>query len=188
MIIMNRFSLIFILSTFLSCLCSAQTLQGIEVYQISALKGQQIYYASHIKAAHMKSSKLMDDEDRAAVFAAMGKTGIAMPRLPEPYIDNECNVQPSKINIQTFKDKNGEVIQMAKIEYKGGEDSYIVTRNENDDTINCILISEGVVQVYTIHLNVTFPDGSKLVTMQTTRNRALGVSTMCVSGKATLLK
>ena len=166
----------------------AQTLEKTEIYEISALKGQQIYYASHIKASHMKSAKLMDDEDRAAVFGAMGKTGIAMPRLPEPYIDNECNVQPSKINIQTFKDKNGEVLQMAKIEYKGGEDSYIVTRNENDDTINCILISEGVVQVYTIHLNVTFPDGSKLVTMQTTRNRALGVSTMCVSGKDTRLK
>lgn len=185
---MNKFLSFFILITFLPCLCFAQTLQGIEVYEISALKGQQIYYASHIKASHIKSSKLMDDEDRAAVLGAMGKTGIAMPRLPDPYIDNECNVQPSKINIQTFKDKNGEVLQIAKIEYKGGEDSYIVTRSENDDTINCILLGEGVVQVYTIHLNVTFPDGSKLITMQTTRNRALGVSTMCVSGKATRLK
>ena len=183
---MNYLSLFLILFFQLSAF--AQTLEKTEIYELSALKGQQIYYASHIKAAHMKSSKLMDDEDRAAVLGAMGKTGIAMPRLSEPYIDNECNVQPSKINIQTFKGKNGEVFQMAKIEYKGGEDSYIVTRNENDDTINCILISEGVVQVYTIHLNVTFPDGSKLITMQTTRNRALGVSTMCVSGKATRLK
>lgn len=164
----------------------AQTVQSIEVYEISALRGQQTYYASHIKAAHMKSSKLMDDEDRAAVLAAMGKTGIAMPRLPTPYVDDECRMQESKITVITYKNAAGEVDYVARNQYNGGEDTLIVFQNE--DAINCMLVAEGVIQIYTIHRNVTFPDGAKLVTSQTTRNRPLGVSTMNLSGKATRVK
>jgi hypothetical protein len=58
----------------------------------------------------------------------------------------------------------------------------------SEDAINCLLAAEGVIQLYTIHLNVTFPEGEKLVTMQTTRNRPLGVSTITVTGKAKRIK
>jgi hypothetical protein len=162
----------------------AQSVQGIEVYELSALRGQQIFYASHIKPEHMKNSKLIDDEDRAAFTAAIGKTGIAMPRLPTPIVDNECRVQDSKMKIITIKDKDGQLSQIAKLEHNAGQDDYIVFKG--DDTIRCLLIDEGVTQIYTIHLNVTFPDGAKLVTLQTTRNRPLGVSTLTTNGKAVL--
>jgi hypothetical protein len=164
----------------------AQTVQSIEVYEISAMKGQQIYYASHIKAAHMKSSKLMDDEDRAAVMGAMGNTGIAMPRFSTPYVDDECRMQECKMTVIAYKNAAGETDYVAKNKYNGGEDNLIVFQNE--DVINCVYVGEGVIQIYTIHKNVTFPDGAKLVTSQTTRNRPLGVSTMNVSGKATRVK
>jgi hypothetical protein len=178
--------LLTIITTLFASICSAQTVQGVEVYEISAMRGQQIYYASHIKAEHMKSAKLMDDEDRAALLGAIGKTGIAMPRLTAPYVDAECRMQESKITIIYYKDKDGEPGCIAKNEYNGGEDKLLVTQNE--DAITCMLIGEGVTQIYTIHKNVTFPDGAKLITSQTTRNRPLGVSTMNLSGKATRVK
>ena len=90
------------------------------------------------------------------------------------------------IRVLTIKDKDGSLNYSAQNEHKGGKDELIVIRN--DDSINCMLIGEGVVQFYTIHLNVTFPEGEKLVTMQTTRNRPLGVSTTTVSGKAKRIK
>ena len=166
-----------------SSIGTAQTVQGVEVYEISEVKGQQVYYASHIKSEHMKDSNLIDDEDRAALRGAIGKTGIAMPRLSTPYVDDNCRVQKSRITITTLLDKKGEQIEIGKNEYNNGEDPLMVIRN--DDTITCILMSEGVSQIYTIHKNVTFPDGAKLVTAQTTRNRPLGVSTVSASGKAT---
>jgi len=160
----------------------AQTLQKAEVYEISEMTGQQIYYASHLKPEALKDSKKIDDEDRAALMGAIGKTGIAMPRLKQPHIDSEVKMQPSKLTVLTAKMDDGEVKTIGRLEYKGGQDNYIVI--ENEDTLTCMLIAEGVVQVYTIHRNVTFPDGEKLITSMTTRNRPLGVTTICVSGKA----
>ncbi len=160
----------------------AQTLQKAEVYEISEMTGQQIYYASHLKPEALKDSKKIDDEDRAALVGAIGKTGIAMPRLKQPHIDSEVKMQSSKLTVLTAKMDDGEVKTVGRLEYKGGQDNYIVI--ETEDTLTCMLIAEGVVQVYTIHRNVTFPDGEKLVTSMTTRNRPLGVTTICVSGKA----
>lgn len=164
----------------------AQTLQKAEIYEISEMTGQQIYYASHLKPEALKDSKKIDDEDRAALLGAMGKTGIAMPRLKQPHIDSEVKMQPSKLTVLTAKMDDGEVKTIGRLEYKGGQDNYMVM--ETEDTITCILIAEGVVQVYTIHRNVTFPDGEKLITCMTTRNRPLGVTTICVNGKAKRVK
>jgi hypothetical protein len=178
-----RFYTVLVFLFAVSSISIAQTVQGVEVYEISEVKGQQVYYASHIKSEHMKDSNLIDDEDRAALRGAIGKTGIAMPRLSTPYVDDNCRVQKSRIIITTLLDKKGEQIEIGKNEYNNGEDPLMIIRN--DDTITCILMTEGVSQIYTIHKNVTFPDGAKLVTAQTTRNRPLGVSTVSASGKAT---
>jgi len=156
------------------------------VYEISELRGSQIYYASHIKPEAMSDSKKIDNEDRAALLGAIGKTGIAMPRLKVPHVDESTRVQESVLKLVTINDDDGSKTDLAQNEYKGGKDNMMVFKK--DDTITCLLMDEGVMQVYTIHLNVTFPGGEKLVTMQTTRNRPLGVSTTSVSGKAKRIK
>ena len=156
------------------------------VYEISELRGAQIYYASHIKPEAMSDPKKIDDEDRAALMGAIGKTGIAMPRLKIPHVDDSTRVQESVLKLVTINDDDGSKTELAQNEYKGGKDNMMVFKK--DDTITCLLMGDGVMQVYTIHLNVTFPDGEKLVTMQTTRNRPLGVSTINVSGKAKRIK
>ncbi len=156
------------------------------VYEISELRGSQIYYASHIKPEAMSDTKKIDDEDRAALLGAVGKTGIAMPRLKVPLVDESTRVQESVLKLVTIKDDDGSTTELAQNEHKGGKDNMMMFKKE--DTITCLLMSDGVMQVYTIHLNVTFPGGEKLVTMQTTRNRPLGVSTMNVSGKAKRIK
>ena len=156
------------------------------VYEISELRGAQIYFASHIKPEAMKDPKKIDDEDRAALMGAIGKSGIAMPRLKVPHVDESTRVQESVLRLVTIKEDDGSKTEIAQNEYKGGKDNMLAFKNE--DSISCVLMSEGVMQIYTIHLNVTFPEGEKLVTMQTTRNRPLGVSTMTVSGKAKRIK
>ena len=181
-----KYILTAIVATLLAAICSAQTVQGVEVYEISVMRGQQTFYASHFKEEHMKNPKLIDDEDRSAMMAAVGKSGIAMPRFTKPFVDNECRMQESKITLIYYKDKDGESGCIAKNEYNGGEDKLQVSQIE--DAVTCMLIDEGVTQIYTIHKNVTFPDGAKLVTLQTTRNRPMGVSTLSVSGKATRVK
>jgi hypothetical protein len=156
------------------------------VYEISELRGAQIYYASHIKPEAMSDPKKIDDEDRAALIGAIGKTGIAMPRLKIPHIDETTRVQESVLKLVTITEDDGSKSELAQNEYKGGKDNMMMFKKV--DTITCLLMSEGVMQIYTIHLNVTFPDGEKLVTMQTTRNRPLGVSTITASGKAKRIK
>lgn len=156
------------------------------VYEISELRGAQIYYASHIKPEAMSDPKKIDNEDRAALMGAIGKTGIAMPRLKVPHVDDSARVQESVLKLVTINEDDGSKTELAQNEYKGGKDNMMIIKNE--DTITCLLMSEGVMQIYTIHLNVTFPEGEKLVTMQTTRNRPLGVSTMNLSGKAKRIK
>jgi len=175
-----------IITLLIGSICSAQTVQGVEVYEISAMRGQQVFYASHFKEEHMKNPKLIDDEDRSAMMVAVGKSGIAMPRFNKPFVDSECRMQESKITLIYYKDKDGEAGCIAKNEYNGGEDKLLVSQIE--DVITCMLIDEGVTQIYTIHKNVTFPDGAKLVTLQTTRNRPMGVSTLSISGKAIRVK
>ena len=64
----------------------SQAVQSVEVYEISQLKGQQIYYASHIKSEHMKDSSKIDNQERLAMLSAVGKTGISMPLFKEPYV------------------------------------------------------------------------------------------------------
>ena len=86
----------------------------------------------------------------------------------------------------TAKSDDGETRSVANIEHRGGSDRYIV--DKTGDTITLLLLNEGVTQVYTIHKNVTFPDNSNLITCTTTRNRALGVTTITVSGRATQTK
>jgi hypothetical protein len=156
------------------------------VYEISELRGSQIYFASHIKPEAMSDPKKIDDEDRAALMGAIGKTGIAMPRLKVPHVDESTRVQESVLKLVTITEDDGSKTEFAQNEYKGGKDNMMMLKKE--DTITCLLMSDGVMQIYTIHLNVTFPGGEKLVTMQTTRNRPLGVSTMNVSGKAKRIK
>jgi hypothetical protein len=156
------------------------------VYELSEMRGSQTYYASHIKPEGLKDSKKIDDEDRAALLGAIGKSGIAMPRLKIPHVDDSTNVQGSLLRLISLKDDDGSVTELAQNEHKGGKDEMMVFRSE--DSITCLLMSEGVLQVYVIHLNVTFPGGEKLLTMQTTRNRPLGVSTISVSGKAKRIK
>lgn len=175
-----------LLCIFSPVLILAQSLENVEIFDISDMTGSQIYYASHIKVEAMKDSKKVDAEDRAALLGAVGKTGVAMPRFRVPYSDDNTTVKGCTIRVLTIKDKDGSLNYSAQNEHKGGKDELIVIRN--DDSINCMLIAEGVVQLYTIHLNVTFPEGEKLVTMQTTRNRPLGVSTTTVSGKAKRIK
>ncbi len=170
----------------LPCSALAASADVTAVYEISELKGTQIYYASHIKAEAMKDSKKIDDEDRAALLGAIGKSGIAMPRLKTPHVDDSTTVQGSVLTLVTVKEDDGSKMEIAQHEYKGGKDNMLLFKNE--DSISCMLIGEGVMQIYTIHLNVTFPDGEKLVTMQTTRNRPLGVSTITASGKAKRVK
>jgi hypothetical protein len=180
---MNKLAL---LSFFLPSLLFARSVDVTAVYELSELRGSQIYFASHIKPEALKDSTKLDAEDRAALMGAIGKKGIAMPRLKTPYVNESSKVQTSVLSLITVKEDNGTVSDVAQNEYKDGKDNMMVFRN--DDTITCLIMSEGVIQVYTIHLNVTFPDGEKLVTMQTTRNRPLGVSTMTFSGKAKLIK
>ncbi len=160
----------------------AGSAQVTAVYELSEMRGSQIYFASHIKPEAMKDPKKIDDEDRAALLGAIGKTGIAMPRLKIPHVDESTRVQESVLKLVTITEDDGSKTEIAQNEYKGGKDNMMVFKK--DDTITCLLMDDGVMQVYTIHLNVTFPDGEKLLTMQTTRNRPLGVSTMNVSGKA----
>jgi hypothetical protein len=101
-------------------------------------------------------------------------------------VDDSARVQESVLKLVTINEDDGSKTELAQNEYKGGKDNMMIIKNE--DTITCLLMSEGVMQIYTIHLNVTFPEGEKLVTMQTTRNRPLGVSTMNLSGKAKRIK
>ena len=175
-----------LLCIFSPVLVLAQSLENVEIYDISEMSGSQVYYASHIKVEAMKDSKKVDAEDRAALIGAIGKTGVAMPRFRVPYSDNNTIVKGCTMRILTIKDKDGSLNYSAQNEHKGGKDELVVIRN--DDAINCMLIAEGVIQLYTIHLNVTFPEGEKLVTMQTTRNRPLGVSPTTVTGKAKRIK
>lgn len=163
----------------------AQKVQSVAVYELSELTGSQVYFASHIKPESLKATK-MDDEDQAALNGAIGKPGIAMPRIKTPYVRDNTKLQAGIIRLVTIKQDNGEVIEVGQNEYQDGKDTLVVLRQ--DDTITCLMIAAGVTQIYTIHLNVTFPDGEKLVTMHTTRNRPLGVSTMTLSGKAKLIK
>jgi len=163
----------------------AQKVQSIAVYELSELAGTQTYFASHIKPESLKAMK-MDDEDRAALNGAVGKPGIAMPRLKTPHVSDDAKVQAGVIRLVTVKQEDGDVIEVGENEYQDGKDSLAVFRQE--DTITCLMISAGVTQIYTIHLNVTFPGGEKLVTMHTTRNRPLGLSTMTLSGKARRIK
>jgi hypothetical protein len=163
----------------------AQKVQNTTVYELSEMSGQQVYFAGHIKAESMKATR-MDDEDRAAFNGAIGKSGIAMPRFKTPFIRDETKVQAGIIRLITIKQENGELIEVGQNVYQDGKDNLVVFRQ--DDTITCLMVAEGVTQIYTIHLNVTFPEGEKLVTMHTTRNRPLGLSTMTLSGKARLIK
>lgn len=178
-----RYLQLFLLSP---VLLLAQSVENLEIFEISDMVGSQVYYASHIKVEGMKDSKKVDAEDRAALLGALGKTGIAMPRFKTPYVEDNTTVKGCKMSVATIKGKDGELNYVAQNEHKGGKDELMVIRN--DDAINCLLVAEGVVQLYTIHLNVTFPEGEKLVTMQTTRNRPLGVSTITVTGKAKRVK
>jgi hypothetical protein len=134
----------------------------------------------------MKDIKRIDDQDRAALMAAIGKVGVPMPLLPEPVVSHDTRVKGSILSIMTLRHKDGSDEALASNEYKGGKDTLAVVKS--GEAIICTLLGEGVMQVYTIHLNVTFPNGEKLLTMQTTRNRPLGVSTMSVSGRAKLLR
>jgi len=168
------------------CAVFAASADTTAVYEISELRGTQIYYASHIKPEAMSDPKKIDNEDRAALMGAIGKTGIAMPRLKVPHVDDSTRVQESVLKLVTINEDDGSKTELAQNEYNGGKDNMMVFKK--DDTITCLLMGDGVMQVYTIHLNVTFPDGEKLITMQTTRNRPLGVSTMSVSGKAKRIK
>lgn len=175
----------------LFCVLSAfpllgQTIQRYEVYELSQMTGQQVVYASHIKPEALKDPKKIDSEDRAALLGAIGKTGIAMPRLKQPVVENDATMSPAKLTIITAKMDNGEVSTVARLEYKDGKDDLVVF--DEPDTITCMLMGEGVMQVYTIHRNVTFPEGEKLVTCITTRNRPLGVTSMSLSGKAKRVK
>jgi hypothetical protein len=163
-----------------------EPIEEIEVYQLTEMLGYQSYFASHIKPEGMKDSKKIDDQDRAALMGAIGKTGFPIPLLPEPLVSHDTRVQGSILSVMTLRYKDGSVEALASNEYKGGKDTLAVFKS--GDAIICTLLGEGVMQVYTIHLNVTFPDGDKLLTMQTTRNRPLGVSTMSVSGRARLLR
>lgn len=176
----------FLLSCLVPCLVHAASADITAVYEISELRGSQIYYASHIKPEAMSDPKKIDNEDRAALMGAIGKTGIAMPRLKVPHVDDSTRVQESVLKLVTINEDDGSKTELAQNEYKGGKDNMMIFKKE--DTITCLLMGDGVMQIYTIHLNVTFPDGEKLVTMQTTRNRPLGVSTMNVSGKAKRIK
>ncbi len=177
---MKYFSLLFVPMALL-----AQKVQSVTVYELSELTGSQVYFASHIKQESLKATS-MDDEDRAALQGAIGKPGIAMPRFKTPFVRDETKVQAGIIRLITIKQDDGEVIEVGQNEYQDGKDTLVVLRQ--DDTITCMMIAAGVTQIYTIHLNVTFPDGEKLVTMHTTRNRPFGVSTMTVSGKAKRIK
>lgn len=159
-----------------------QQQEVLEIYEVTELTGAQIYYASHMKLEALKDSKKIDDEDRAAIMGAIGKSGIAMPRLKVPHIDSTARVQNSVLRVISVKDQNGRDREFGENEYEGGKDEMILLKMS--DTVNFVLASDGVFSQYTIHLNVTFPNGEKLVTMQTTRNRPLGVSTTTVSGKA----
>lgn len=165
---------------------SAEALQKVEVYEIGELTGQQVYYASHIKPEALKDPKKVDDEDRAALIGAIGKTGIAMPLLQQPHVSADATVSSSKLTITTSTMDDGQVKRLARLDHKQGKDDLIFF--DGVDTITCLLLAEGVTQIYTIHRNVHFPDGEWLVTMQTTRNRPLGVSTLTVSGKAKRIK
>jgi len=163
-----------------------EPIEEIEIFQLKEMVGYQSYFASHIKPEAMKDPKKIDDQDRAALMGPIGKIGVPMPLLPEPHISHDTRVQGSVLSVMTLRYKDGLVDALASNEYKGGKDTLAVVKS--GDAIICTLLGEGVMQVYTIHLNVTFPDGDKLLTMQTTRNRPLGVSTMSVSGKAKLLR
>jgi hypothetical protein len=183
---MRFLTLLFIL-VLNSSICSAQSVVRIEVYKFSKMRGQQVFYASSIKEANFLGNTI-DDEDRAALFRKVGgdRSVAPMPMFSKPKIDDECSVQEAEMSIVTYKDKDGEIGYFAKLKHSLGEDKYIVFQNE--DVINCLLIGEGVMQVYSIHKNVTFPDGSMLVTSVTSKNRPLAVSTWNISGKATLVK
>ena len=163
-----------------------EPIEEIEIYQLSEMLGYQSYFASHIKPGGMKDSKKIDDQDRAALMGAIGKIGIPMPLFPEPVFMHDTRFQPSVLSVMTLRHKDGSVQALASNEYKGGKDTLEVVRS--GDALVCTLRDEGVIQVYTIHLNVNYPDGDKLLTMQTTRNRPLGVSTTSVSGRAKLLR
>jgi hypothetical protein len=161
-------------------------IEEIEIYQLSGMLGYQSYFASHIKPEGMKDPKKIDDQDRAALMGAIGKVGVQMPLLPEPLVMQGTTVQPSILSVMTLRNKDGSVEALASNEHKGGKDTLSVVKS--GDALVCTLCGEGVIQVYTIHLNVTYPDGDKLLTMQTTRNRPLGVSTLSVCGRAKLLR
>ena len=98
-----------------------QQAKVLEIYELSELTGTQIYYASHMKPEALKDSKKIDDEDRAAIMGAIGKSGIAMPRLKAPHIDSSTRTQNSTLRILVVKNQNGVADEVGENEYEGGK-------------------------------------------------------------------
>ena len=69
-----RTLLVFVLLAAAGFAADSQVVQSVEIYELSDMIGVQTYYASHMKPETLQDSNKMDDEDRAAIMGAIGKT------------------------------------------------------------------------------------------------------------------
>jgi hypothetical protein len=161
-----------------------QNILKTEIYEVSEMTGQQVVYASFLKADALKDANPLEkitDEDRMALSAAMSQEGANIPSLQGPHVVKDVKFSPAKLTIITVKEDNGEIKTLARLEYDKGRDNLEVINH--GDMTNCILVEKRMLQTYTIHRNVKLPGGENLITCLTVRNSPIAVSTMTLSGK-----
>jgi hypothetical protein len=153
-----------------------------ETWNLSPMKGTQVFYASHIGKSN--ASNLTNDERRTLTAAIADNSSMPPMRSPESV---HTEMAASTLNVrwaQSSSKDHTDPAGIASVVHAAGEDGMIAYRSGH--TITFILNSDKVTQVYTIHTNVRMPDGGYLVTLTGVRNSFIGVTSLNFSGSARL--
>jgi hypothetical protein len=158
--------------------------QETQRWNITAMKGTQVFFASHIGVAD--ASNIKPHQREILMRAMVDNSNMPPMSAPESIVTNmgasSITVRWSQSSSKDHTDPAG----IAVIKYPAGEDGMIAYRAGHTETY--MLNSDKVTQVYTIHRNVRMPDGGYLVTVTGVRNSFIGVTSMNFSGSAHLAK
>lgn len=173
-----------ILCAFVLCLgiANSSAAEEKETWSISALKGTQVFYASHIGRT---SASNLTPAERQALTDAMADNS-NMPPMPAPAAV-ETSMGASAIAVRWVQPSSKDLTDpagVASLSHSAGEDTMPAYRAGH--TITFMLNSDKVTMVYTIHTNVKMPDGGYLVTVTGVRNSFIGVTSLSFSGSAKL--
>lgn len=164
-------------------------IKAVENWQFSEMKGSNVYYASNIDPANRNN---MSEDERARVRRAMTDNS-SMPILRNPVsledsISNKADVAIAWTRDSKTASENPAGIAVIKFTDGLGENvsQYIVWRG--DYTTSLVSVGTKSTVIYTIHHNVSHPNGGFLLTYTTIRNSILGVNTYTMSGSAKLVK